>query len=72
MRLKLAVAAGLALLALAAAAATLAPQDPSKERLRQNLRDVLVGPWVYDDLDEGYAQAKKTGKPLMVVIRCVP
>ena len=32
----------------------------------------LVGPWIYDDVDAGFAEAKKTGKPLMVVLRCVP
>jgi hypothetical protein len=27
--------------------------------------------WIFS-LDEGKAQARKSGKPLMVVIRCVP
>ncbi|HEY1861646.1 MAG TPA: hypothetical protein VGG61_14900 [Gemmataceae bacterium] len=27
--------------------------------------------WIFD-LDEGIAQAAKSGKPLMVVFRCVP
>jgi len=27
------------------------------------------GPWILDDIDQGFAQAKKTGKPLMVVFR---
>ncbi len=56
-----------------ATAVAFAPQDPSKERLKASLRDTnLVGPWVYDDMDEGFAQARKSGKPLLVVIRCVP
>jgi serine protease Do len=50
-----------------------APQDPEKDRLRQALGDNdLVGTWIYDDLPAGYAEAKKSGKPLMAVIRCVP
>ena len=58
-----------ALVCLAAAR----PQDPDKERLRHALGDTeLVGTWIYDDLDAGYAEAKKSGKPLMVVLRCVP
>lgn len=61
--------------ALAAAVAGLAflgaPQD--KEKLREALKDTdLQGTWVYDDVDAGFAEAKKSGKPLMVVLRCVP
>lgn len=28
--------------------------------------------WIYNDLEAGFAEAEKTGKPLMVVLRCVP
>src|SRR5690349_13669372 len=28
--------------------------------------------WIYYDVDRGFAEAKKTGKPLLVVLRCVP
>jgi serine protease Do len=28
--------------------------------------------WLYNDVDEAFAQAKKSGKPLLVVFRCVP
>ncbi|MFT5465456.1 MAG: serine protease Do [Verrucomicrobiales bacterium] len=28
--------------------------------------------WIYQDVDAGFAEAKRTGKPLMVVLRCVP
>jgi hypothetical protein len=28
--------------------------------------------WIYDDLDEAFAEAKKSKKPLLVVLRCVP
>jgi len=28
--------------------------------------------WIYNDLQAGFAEAEKTGKPLMVVLRCVP
>ncbi len=30
------------------------------------------GHWIYNDLEAGVAQAKRTGKPLLVVFRCVP
>jgi hypothetical protein len=47
------------------------PQD--KEKLRAAMGDTaLAGPWFYEDLDGGFAEAKRTGKPLMVVLRCVP
>ena len=58
-----------ALVCLAAAR----PQDADKERLRHALGDnELVGTWIYDDLPAGYAEAKKSGKPVMAVLRCVP
>ena len=28
--------------------------------------------WIYGDIDRGFEEAKKTGKPLLVVLRCVP
>lgn len=28
--------------------------------------------WIYNDIDAGFAEAERTGKPLMVVMRCVP
>lgn len=35
--------------------------------------DVLsAGRWIYNDFPKGLAEAKKTGKPLLVVLRCVP
>ena len=49
------------------------PQDADKDRLRHALGDNdLIGTWIYDDLPAGYAEAKKSGKPIMAVIRCVP
>jgi serine protease Do len=41
--------------------------------LQYSLGDLEVrGPWVYNDLKAGFARARKTGKPLLVVFRCVP
>jgi hypothetical protein len=28
--------------------------------------------WLYNDVDRGFAEAKRTGKPLLVVLRCIP
>jgi hypothetical protein len=48
-------------------------QDSPKESLRQALGDLKpVGPWIYDDWEAGLAQARTSGKPLFVVLRCTP
>jgi hypothetical protein len=58
----------LALAGVVACVALLAPQD--KEKIRTALKDTEVkGDWIYDDLDAGYAAAKKSGKPMMIVFR---
>jgi hypothetical protein len=47
---------------------SLAPQD--KEALKASMKDVDVpASWIYDDVDAGFAEAKKTGKPLLVAFR---
>ncbi|MCH7988867.1 MAG: PDZ domain-containing protein [Planctomycetes bacterium] len=37
-------------------------------------RDKVVaeGFWIYNDFEKGLAKAKETGKPLLVVLRCIP
>ena len=53
--------------------AALAFPAGDKDKLRDALGDKsLAGAWIYDDVDAGFAEARKTGKPLMVVLRCVP
>ncbi len=45
--------------------------DPAA--LMKQLSDLDVqGAWIYNDLDAGFAEARRTGKPLLVVLRCVP
>jgi serine protease Do len=35
--------------------------------------DVLAtGKWIYNDLSKGFSEAQRTGKPLLVVFRCIP
>ena len=68
MKLTLAAYASIAVLCLTAAAPRLG-QDRMKERLRVGLKDDLAGPWVYDDINRGFAQARKTGKPVLAVLR---
>jgi hypothetical protein len=48
------------------------PRD-EREKLRAAMGDAnLVGTWFYEDLEGGLAEARRSGKPLMVVLRCVP
>jgi hypothetical protein len=43
------------------------------EKVRGDRREVETdGHWIYNDVEAGFAQAKKSGKPLLVVFRCVP
>ena len=57
-------------LLLCAALAALAVQDGSKESLKTLLKDAdLPGTWIYDDLSAGFAQARTSGKPMLVVFR---
>ncbi len=45
-------------------------QDPQKEALRAKLKDTTTaGAWIYDDLAAGFALAKKSNKPMLVVFR---
>ena len=57
-------------LAFAAAVACCSLLAQDKEKLREALKDTVVkGDWIYDDLDGGYAAAKKSGKPMLIVFR---
>lgn len=59
---------------LAALLPVLASAGESRDSKVINDRtDVLsTGKWIYNDFPKGVAEAKKTGKPLLVVLRCVP
>jgi serine protease Do len=48
------------------------PQEREK-KVRSDRQSVEgAGFWVYNDLPRGIVEAKKTGKPLLVTIRCIP
>ncbi len=43
------------------------------EMVRQDKRKVTEdGFWIYNDLEQAFRQAKETGKPILVVLRCIP
>ena len=35
-------------------------------------KDEFADFWIYGDLQAGFAEAKRTGKPLLINYRCVP
>jgi hypothetical protein len=44
-----------------------------EEKVRADRKKVEAdGFWIYNDLPKGFAEAKRTGKPMLVVLRCIP
>ena len=63
------VLAGLLVLSVA----SLTAAEDRKERVLNDRKEVETsGNWIYNDLPKGFAEAARTGKPLMIVIRCIP
>jgi hypothetical protein len=65
------------LLLAAAVAASLtvnaAAQNKRESKVRADRYNVTQqGFWIYNDLDKGIDRAKRTGKPPLVVLRCIP
>ena len=53
--------------------ASLTAAEDRRERVLNDRNDVAAsGHWIYNDLPRGFAEAARTGKPLLVVIRCIP
>ena len=52
---------------------SLSAAEDRKERVLNDRKEVEAsGHWIYNDLPKGFAEAARTGKPLLVVIRCIP
>lgn len=47
-------------------------QDRATKVRGDRERVVSAGFWIYNDLPRGFVEAQKTGKPLLVVFRCIP
>ncbi len=47
-------------------------QDRREKVLKDKPSVEAAGEWIYNDLPAAVAEGKKTGKPLLVVLRCVP
>ncbi|MFM8252824.1 MAG: Trx7/PDZ domain-containing (seleno)protein [Planctomycetota bacterium] len=55
------------------ARSTMAQKPTREQKVREDKRRVEAeGFWIYNDLAQGFATAKRTGKPLLVVLRCLP
>jgi hypothetical protein len=51
----------------------IATASHAKSPLGESLKDIDVADhWIYDDWPRALAEAKASGKPLLVVLRCVP
>ncbi len=49
------------------------PKQTREQKVREDREKVeKIGYWIYNDLDKGFAEAKQTGKPLLVILRCLP
>ena len=62
----------LAVVLLLISGTPLAAQTREEKVQRDRERVTAEGFWIYNDLARGFAEAKKTGKPLLVVLRCIP
>jgi len=44
-----------------------------EEKVRNDLKKVTEdGFWIYNDIPKAFAEAKRSGKPIVVVLRCIP
>ncbi len=44
--------------------------QPAQPDLQKQLKDTEIGAhWIYDDIPKGFAEAKRSGKPLFVLFR---
>ncbi|MHB8520880.1 MAG: hypothetical protein ACYDH9_08985 [Limisphaerales bacterium] len=58
---------------LLATAPLLRAAEDRDAKVRDDLKEVQsVGHWIYNDTPGGFAEAARTGKPLLVVFRCIP
>ena len=54
-------------------AAAVALANDRQEKVRKDKSDFRgLDGWIYNDLPKARAAAKKSGKPMFVVIRCIP
>lgn len=47
-------------------------KTPTDKLLADQSEFAVQNRWIYNDLDKAFAQSKKSGKPVLIVFRCVP
>lgn len=62
----------LAVVLMLLSSAPLVAQTREEKVQRDREKVTAEGFWIYNDLPRGFAAAKETGKPLLVVLRCIP
>jgi hypothetical protein len=63
----------LSLVILFALAANANAQNPREKKVRDDKAKVEAdGYWIYNDLPKAWAESKETGKPMIVILRCIP
>src|SRR5215216_3157325 len=58
---------------LTVACQLLSAAEDRDTKVRNDRKDVLeTGTWIYNDLAKAIDEGKRTGKPLLVTVRCIP
>jgi len=67
------VTACLLLMAVALSPVTAQEKKTREQKVREDRKRVEAdGFWIYNDLPKAFAEAERTGKPILVVMRCIP
>ncbi len=67
------ISLGVALFSLTCLTAIQAQQKDRNTMVRDDRARILGdGFWIYNDVEKGLTQAQSTGKPLLVIFRCIP
>jgi len=71
---RLALFSSIALALSAATAAQAAEKKLTRDQMVHKDKADLqrIDEWIYNDLEQARAEARRTGKPLMAVFRCIP
>jgi serine protease Do len=49
------------------------PKKTREQKVREDRAKVeSAGYWIYNDLAKGYAEARQSGRPMIVILRCIP
>ncbi len=63
---------GLLLLACATLAVSHAAENRDTKVRDDRTQVQATGNWIYNDLDRALAEGRRSGKPILVTLRCIP